>query len=83
MELALNTDAQRIIDQNVRSGRYESPEAVVHAALASFAVSTGEFEAGEWDRLLAEGELSIEQGGTLDGDAALADRRARRAAGGR
>ena len=80
MELALDADTRRIIDQTLRDGRYQTPEQVIAAAAAAFAAhSPGDFAPGEWDRLLAEGEASIERDGTLDGDAALAARRARRA----
>jgi Arc/MetJ-type ribon-helix-helix transcriptional regulator len=80
MELALSPEAQHVIDQNVRSGRYASPEDVVQAALIALAQDLGDFEVGEWDQLLAEGELSIAAEGTLDGEEALAARRQRRAA---
>ena len=82
MELALDADTQRIIDQTVRSGRYRTREEVVAAAVTAFVAgqTPGDFAPGEWDRLLAEGEASIEREGTLDGDAALAARRERRAA---
>jgi len=39
----------------------------------------GDFATGELDRLLAEGEQSIEQEGTLDGGKAFRMRRERRA----
>jgi hypothetical protein len=38
----------------------------------------GDFDANELDRLLAEGEASIAQDGTLDGDAAFRLRAQRR-----
>lgn len=83
MNVSLRPEVQKLINDRVDSGKYSSPEEVVEAAvLALDQLETfGEFEAGEWDRLLAEGEQSIDRDGTLDGEEAFrlrAERRAQR-----
>jgi Arc/MetJ-type ribon-helix-helix transcriptional regulator len=75
---------QKLIDERVNSGRYSSPEEVVEAAVLALEQleTVGDFDAGEpaWsDDLLAEGEQSIEQEGTLDGEDAFRLRAQRRA----
>lgn len=79
MKLVLNSDAERLIAERVKSGKYASPEAVVTAALHALEhdESVGEFAPGEWDGLLAEGEAS---GEALDGVKVLAELRELRAA---
>ncbi len=81
MNLSVNPDVQKLIDERVDSGRYASPEEVVEAAVLALdqLESFGNVEAGELDCLQAEGEQSIEQEGTLDGDDALRLRTERRA----
>jgi Arc/MetJ-type ribon-helix-helix transcriptional regulator len=71
----------KLIDQHVKSGKYATPEEVVAAAILALDQEEqfGDFEPGEVDRLLAEGERSIEQEGTLDGDEAFRMRRQPRA----
>jgi antitoxin ParD1/3/4 len=83
MNVTLKPDVQQLIDDRVRSGQYASPAEVVEAAILALEQSErfGDFAAGELDALLAEGERSIEQEGTLDGEEAFrmrAERRARR-----
>lgn len=83
MNVTRKPDVQQLIDDRVRSGRYASPAEVVEATVLALEQSerSGDFEAGEPDALLAEGERNIEQGGTLDGEEAFrmrAERRARR-----
>jgi antitoxin ParD1/3/4 len=80
MDLSLTPDVQHLIDQRVRSGKYATPEDVVAAALISLAQQeeSSNFAPGELDELLAKGERSIEQEGTLDGDKAFQRRRERR-----
>ncbi len=57
----------------VNSGQYSSPEDVAAAAIMALDQQEqfGDFEANELNNLLAEGERSIEQEGTLDGDEAF------------
>lgn len=81
MEISLKPDVQKLVDERVRSGRYSSPEALVEAAIIALDQfeQFGDFETGELDGLLAEGEQSIEQDGTLDGEDAFRMRAERRA----
>ena len=72
MILSLSDEAEKLIDQRMKSGKYASPEEVVTAALHVLESheSAGEFEPGEWDKLLAEGEQS---GAGLDGESVFAE----------
>jgi putative addiction module CopG family antidote len=74
MNLPLNPKAKKFIADRVKSGKYASPEAVVIAALHALERDErgGEFDAGEWDALLAEGEAS---GEALDGKSVLGELR--------
>jgi putative addiction module CopG family antidote len=65
MALTLGPQLQNLIDERVKSGKYASAEDVVAAAMASLDQQErfGDFEAGELDELLREGERSIEQEG--------------------
>jgi Arc/MetJ-type ribon-helix-helix transcriptional regulator len=74
MNLSLSMSVQKLIDERVKSGKYATPEDVVAAAIQQ--EQFADFEPGELDGLLVEGEQSIEQG-TLDGDKAFRMRRAR------
>lgn len=75
MDPVLSARAKELIEQRMRHGGYASADDVILAALASLEQQErfGEFEAGEWDRLLAEGEAS---GEPLDGEQVLAELRA-------
>jgi antitoxin ParD1/3/4 len=81
MNLSLNPEVQRLIQQWVQSGKYATPEDVIAAALMTLDQQErfGDFEPGELDELLGEGERSIEAEGTLDGEEAFQQRRQRRA----
>ena len=74
MNLSLSGEAQKLIEERVKSGKYNSPEDVVMAALHALDSdeNAGEFEPGELDRLIAEGEQS---GPPLDGASVLAELR--------
>lgn len=80
MHLAIDPGMQRFIDEKLRTGRYASAEDVVRAALAALKQQDflGDFRPGELDALLAEGEQSITDHGTLESDEALRARRGRR-----
>jgi Arc/MetJ-type ribon-helix-helix transcriptional regulator len=80
MNLSLTPDVQERINERVNSGKYSTPEDVVAAAIMALdhQEQFGDFEAGELDSLLAEGERSIEQHGTLDGEEAFQLRAQRR-----
>lgn len=81
MILLLNTDLQKRIDERISAGKYASPDDVV--AAASMALDQqkrfGDFQAGELDDLLADGERNIAHEGMLDGDEAFRLRCRRRA----
>jgi antitoxin ParD1/3/4 len=81
MNVSLKPDVQKLIDERVNSGKYSSPEEVVEAAIIALdqLEHFGDFDAGELNGLLAEGEQSIGQDGTLDGDDAFRRRAQRRA----
>lgn len=74
----LNSETRRQIEQRMRRGGYATPNDVVAAALASLdrQERVGDFQPGELDRLLAEGEAG---GDFLDGAEALAASGRRRA----
>jgi Arc/MetJ-type ribon-helix-helix transcriptional regulator len=79
MKLTLSSDAEQMIQEQLRSKKFADAEAVILAALKSLsAAAPDEFETGELRALLGEGEESIAREGTLDADEALAVRRARR-----
>jgi putative addiction module CopG family antidote len=78
MKLSLGLEAEKLIDERVRSGKYATAEDVVTAALHALEQDehgADEFGPGEWDALLEEGEAS---GPALDGNAVLAELRALR-----
>jgi len=81
MNLSLEPDVQKLIDERVKSGKYSSPEEVVEAAIMALEQLEyfADFDAGELDGLLAEGEQSIQRDGTLDGEEAYRVRAQRRA----
>ena len=72
MNLSLPAQIQKLIEERVRSGKYRTAEDVVAAAVATLEQqeNSGDFEPGELDRLLAEGEAS---GTPLDGEQMLAE----------
>jgi putative addiction module CopG family antidote len=74
MAISLTPETQEMIEQRMRQGGYASPDDVVRAGLSSLEQleNGGEFEAGEMDRLLIEGEQS---GAPLDGEQVLAELR--------
>jgi len=77
MNLSLDPKSQKLITQRIASGKYATAEEVVSAALQALENDehSGEFEPGEWDTLLAEGEAS---GVPLEGDSVLSELRALR-----
>src|SRR5260370_41769561 len=79
MTLSLDPAVQTLINERVRSGKYATPEDVVAAAILALDQQErcGDFAPGELDELLAEGERSIEQDGTLGGEDALRKRQKR------
>jgi len=60
MEINVSAKTQKMIKDRMKKGGYDSPEAVVLAALALLEQedSFGDFGPGELDELIAEGERS-------------------------
>ena len=81
MNLSLDANTKKLIEEHVKSGKFATPEEVVAAAIRALDQQEqfGDFEPGELDALLAESGQSIEQEGTLDGDEAFRRRRQDRA----
>ena len=77
MNISLSPKVQKLIQQRMKRGGYATPDDVVLAALAILEQSErfGDFEPGELDALVAEGDTG---GPTLDGDAVFAELRALR-----
>jgi putative addiction module CopG family antidote len=81
MKIALDAKLEKLIEHQVKSGKYASAEEVIAAALFSLDQQEqfGDFKPAELDELLAQGEQSIEEEGTLDGERAYKERYRRRA----
>lgn len=80
MPITLPTDAEKRVRQKVKSGAFASADEVVRAALEALDQQQkfGDFAPSELEALLAEGEESISEDGTLDGDTAFRSRKRRR-----
>jgi putative addiction module CopG family antidote len=74
MVISLSPETQKLIEERMKHGGYATPDDVVRAGLSSLEQqqNSGEFETGELDRLLADGENS---GAPLDGEQVLAELR--------
>ncbi len=74
MNLSLSARTQKQIERRVKSGKYNSPEDVVAAAIAQLDQQErlADFAPGELDRLLAKGERS---GKALNGEKVLRELR--------
>ena len=72
MHLSLTPEMQRFGENRVKSGMYASPEEVVAAAftLLEHQEASGDFEAGEMQRLIDEGDRS---GDALDAEQVFAE----------
>ncbi len=67
MQLTLTPQLQHLIDEKLKTGRYQSAEDVILAGLQSLHDIEDDFQPGEMDALLALGEADIERGDILDG----------------
>jgi Arc/MetJ-type ribon-helix-helix transcriptional regulator len=66
MNLALKPDDQRFIEDQMKTGRFTSAEEVVGAALEQLRLENfGNFDTGELDGLIADGEADIQSGDVL------------------
>jgi putative addiction module CopG family antidote len=79
MTITLSSKARSLVNARLKSGRYSSAEEVVMAGLNSLRrqEELGDFAAGELPRLVAEGERSIEQEGTVGAEEVFAALRKR------
>ena len=78
MPITLSPETQRLIEDRMKAGGYRTADDVVRASLASLdqTLKNGDFEPGELDELLAQGEAS---GPPLDGGEVLRELRDLRA----
>src|SRR5438105_2046093 len=70
MTISLSSEAQQLIEERLKSGRYATAEDVVLAALATLRQQEAheDYAPGELAALVAEGEESIRTEGTVDAD---------------
>jgi Arc/MetJ-type ribon-helix-helix transcriptional regulator len=61
-------DLEKFLEDQIKAGRFDSAEDLVAAAVArlQFDVSEGEFDPGELEALVAEGEADIRRGDVID-----------------
>lgn len=80
MNIALTPETQRLLEERMRRGGYMAPDDAIRAGLYSLEQQErlADFDSGELEALLAEGERSIREEGSLDGDEAFDARRQRR-----
>ncbi|HXE54149.1 MAG TPA: type II toxin-antitoxin system ParD family antitoxin [Tepidisphaeraceae bacterium] len=73
MNISLSPKMQKFVAEKVKQGRYDTPEQVIEAGLASLEQQEayGDFASGELDCLLAEGEADIAAGRVYDGEEAF------------
>ena len=84
MTITLSAKARKLVNERLKSGRYATPEEVVLAGLDSLRrqEQAGNFAPSELERLVAEGERSVEREGTVSaGEVFVALRRRSRADG--
>jgi hypothetical protein len=77
MTVNLSPELQKLVEQNMKRGGYATPEAALLAGMVSLTqqIELGEFDTGEMESLLAEGEAS---GEFLEGREVLDELRALR-----
>jgi len=70
MNISLSPDLQRLVQDEVESGAYETPEDVVAAALVTLQQvrEYNDFAPGELDKLLEAGKKRSELEGTIPAD---------------
>ena len=74
MNVVLPPELEKFVEEEVRAGRYESPERLVEAAVSHLmgASTIDDFAPGELAELIAEGEADIARGDVIDGDEVFA-----------
>jgi putative addiction module CopG family antidote len=65
--ISLSAAMRRFIDERVKSGEYTSTDDVVRAGIARL-MSDDDFQPGEMERLIAQGEADIARGDVIDGE---------------
>ncbi|HET6246863.1 MAG TPA: hypothetical protein VFE47_04115 [Tepidisphaeraceae bacterium] len=88
MTITMTAKMERLVEEMLEAGAYGTPEEVLLAGLVSLSRYDAEdfgvpehlrvTSSDQLNRLLEEGERSIREEGTLDGDEAFAERRERR-----
>ena len=76
-ELHLSTEIRELIEEQLRAGGYSSAEEVIRAGLERLRQGDawGDFDEGEIDALIEEGERSAADGPTISADELLAELR--------
>ena len=70
MSIVLHPETERLLQEELKKSGYSSVDELVRAGVAALELH-GDFEAGEMDRLLAEGEADIAAGRLVDGEEAF------------
>lgn len=68
MDIQLTQELERLVEANVQSGRYQSANDVVAAALRLMEQTAAATRDGHAHDLIEEGWLAAQQGETVDGD---------------
>jgi Arc/MetJ-type ribon-helix-helix transcriptional regulator len=76
MVVSLKPELQKLVEEQVKAGRFPSADALVNAAVAQV-VAEDDFAPGEMEKLLAPGEKDAREGRFVDGDEAFAKLQAR------
>jgi antitoxin ParD1/3/4 len=79
MNVTLKPELEKLIDDEVKSGRSTDPNEFLNKAVYHYVVARNlgeEYTPQEIDRMIAEGLDDIERGDTLDGDEAFRQLRA-------
>ena len=77
MNVTLKPKVRDFVQDKVRSGQYASPEDVIEAGLAALRQQEafGDFEPGELDQLIEQGEVSSKHERTYTADEVFAELR--------
>ena len=71
MNITLNPEVEKLIDDEVKSGRYSNPAELLNQAVHHFVIARDfgqEFSPGEVDKLLAVGLEDLDANGGIDGE---------------
>lgn len=76
MTVTLSDDAQRLVCQLLEAGSFSSVQEAVETAIRAMTpLAPSEFDPGEMDQLIAEGEASIRSDGVIVASQVFADLR--------